>query len=270
MGTEFVKAEAATTEKKKTRSPLETAKKWTFGRTASLITRLGPVNARHIVKGKLRVRFENRAFSTPKEQVEIWRKVMPESLRDIVTFPSDIPQLPEGFCSALVLTLVGPSAAAELKLYWEILAKVRGIKWAWEEFFIDQEPAPRWWNNYRRDFWSLEWQRIDFVPSQSKVPINDLRTQKGPAYELPSAGPLAALIVHPEWREIYRKGYDPDWFGVRMAIPGYVVMSPRKLPWFVNGGSISMTTFSDKIEIDIYRNDISEGSHVIQFVPYDL
>ncbi len=277
MGSHNVTA-SATASEKPSKSPLEKVKKWEVGQLAAVVHKLDEQNARRLAEDKLRVSFENSVFSTPKNQIEIWKKVLPESLRDQIKFPEYIEQWPAGVHSALVLTLTGPNAASELLVYWDILAKTDHVRWNWNDFNIDQEAFPKWHCNMYRDScpcghranWNLEWQRIDFAANyNAKVPVDLFRQQIGLTQALPGAAVLAALIVHPEWRETYRKGYDSDWSYLYMDIPGYTVFS--KEGWCKKGGTIAVESHSDTVRIWGSRSDVIDANWSIpQFVPFDL
>jgi len=223
-------------------SPLEmlAARKWSVGRLAALVYKLGKKNARAILSNSVRVRLEPNRFSTPQEQVQIWKNVfLPEgsvlSARNLyLDFPNSsgiirLPAWPKGKNVAPVLTLVGCSAEAELKLYWELLNKYAQINWSWDAFPITHDRVG-WWGDSKNHNgqWRFEWQAIDFssyshgrIPGGGGIGVKEVR-EGAPIGQrrFPSAGILAALLVHPRFRKMLA-----DKKVLNMDIAGYCVLN---------------------------------------------
>jgi len=223
-------------------TPLEmlAAAKWDIGQLAALVYKLGEENARAILSDDVRVRTEPSFFSTPQEQVRIWQSVFlpegPAGARSLwLDFPNSsgiirLPAWPSKETVAPVLTLVGCSAEAELKLYWELLNKNTKVCWDWTAFPIDHEKVAWWKDSKNHDgLWRFEWQAIDFSshshgrkPCGKGIGVNEIR-EAAPIRNrrFPSAGILAALLVHPKFYKMLANREV-----LNMDIAGYNILGP--------------------------------------------
>lgn len=264
-------------------SPLKmlAASKWTVGRLAALVYKLGKQKARAILANKVRVRLEPSFFSTPQEQVRIWQSVVlpegtPSGARSTwLNFPNvsgviRMPAWPAKETVAPVLTLVGCSAEAELKLYWELLNKYTKVRWDWDAFPIDYEKVAWWKDSKNHDgLWRFEWQAIDFWSHKDDKVAN----ARGPSVQVvreastvgrchfPSAGILAALLVHPRFCKMIGRGEASN-----MDIAGYDVLGKSE-PFVV---SVEKMLGSENVAVNATRAVPEYGFSIPTFATEDV
>lgn len=200
------------TKKKKRKSPLKVVAKWPVGRLAALIHKVGgDKKARAIVRDQLRVRLEapliKGLFCRPEAQIAKWQSWLPllqewvgvtARLEDFYDLP---PTWTGGPLTATVLTLRGPSAAEELRMYWTLI----------KSQFVNVEKCPdfdfspnrfRWLSGSEHtESWHFQWQLIDLSANSGEENSADdiWKFARSSAWAFPNAGILAATVLHDEW-----------------------------------------------------------------------